>query len=384
MSPYFKTLRPVGNSIRLQQTQLDLSQFGKHEVRFYQSGTAALAAALLAVKSTQAQKTNKPEVLLPAYTCPDLISACMFAGVKPILVDFEELTCHMSLSDIAQKITADTVAIIAVRFLGIAERMKDLSTICHEHGLNLIEDSAQGFPVNSPDTYWKGDLTIISFGRGKPVNLLGGGAVLTGKEFMKHLPPAQNEEKPSHFISNIKYCQKVRIYNLLINPAMYNIVTRIPGLSLGETIYKELSAIKALPYPIINYIAANIHHYQSLANCGNRWHKLIKSVSSTKFIDLPGASGHDFDMPLLRYPLLIRSEQHHTDIYGALKQFGVSVMYKDPLYNIKGIPQIVQSQGADLTADKTFAKALITLPTHSAMTENTQEEILNKICGMIN
>lgn len=382
MNTFLKTLRPVGNPIRLQRTSIDLSQFGRREVRFYQSGTAALAAALLSIKSIQAHKTNTPEVLLPAYACPDLISACVFAGVKPILVDLENHTCQMSLENTTLKVTADTVAIIAVRFLGIPERIKDLRNICHQHSLYLIEDSAQGFPVNSPDTYWEGDFTILSFGRGKPVNLLGGGAVLTGKEFIKHLP-FPKEEDHSGYLANIKYRQKLRLYNILIRPLVYNLVTRLPGLSIGDTRYKELSALNPIPCPLINYITSNINHYKSLANIGKRWHQLIASINTTKLIDLPKLTGHDFNQPLLRYPLLTATEQHRADLYKKLKRYGASIMYKESLHHIKGVPQIVLKQGSKLPVSEIFSKTLITLPTHAAVTDDTQKEILDIIRGII-
>ena len=85
----FYQLPPVGNRLCLNtindasvQPFLTLAAS-----RFYQSGTAALAAAISAAKLLK--NKNYPEVILPAYACPDLVSAAVFAGVKPVLVDLE-------------------------------------------------------------------------------------------------------------------------------------------------------------------------------------------------------------------------------------------------------------------------------------------------------
>ena len=81
MNPKIQTMRPVGCPISLRIQQLDYTHFGKFHVLFYQSGTSALAAALIAAKYAKSDSCTKHEVLLPAYACPDLISACQYAGL---------------------------------------------------------------------------------------------------------------------------------------------------------------------------------------------------------------------------------------------------------------------------------------------------------------
>ncbi|RKZ65668.1 MAG: hypothetical protein DRQ44_07780, partial [Gammaproteobacteria bacterium] len=89
----FYQLPPVGSPIVLDSSKAlaDVAVFSSYQTQFYASGTAALAAALVAVlaKSQKSFKSGQAEILLPAYGCPDLISAAVFAGVKPVLVDLE-------------------------------------------------------------------------------------------------------------------------------------------------------------------------------------------------------------------------------------------------------------------------------------------------------
>lgn len=88
----FYQLPPVGHPVRLSDGHYDDSLlqavFSPYSPRFFDSGTAALAASILVSISKKA--TPEPEVILPAYGCPDLISAVVYAGAKPVLVDLEE------------------------------------------------------------------------------------------------------------------------------------------------------------------------------------------------------------------------------------------------------------------------------------------------------
>ena len=176
----FYQLPPVGNPVRLSDGRNDESLlqevFSPYTPGFFDSGTSALAASILAAVNVKG--ASKPEVILPAYGCPDLISAVVFAGAKPVLVDLEAERPWMDLEQVSAHITGHTVAVIAASLCGIPERLGALRQITEQAELLLIEDSAQLFPGSIDEANWQGDLVVISFGRGKPVSLLGGGAVL--------------------------------------------------------------------------------------------------------------------------------------------------------------------------------------------------------------
>ncbi|MEJ2452246.1 MAG: DegT/DnrJ/EryC1/StrS family aminotransferase, partial [Gammaproteobacteria bacterium] len=269
MKIHLSSLRPVGNAILSRKAPLDHAHFANLDIQFYQSGTAALAAGLIATRSLHKNVTNTPEVILPAYACPDLISACIFAGVTPVLVDFEPDSCWMSLAQVENVVTQNTIGIIAVRFLGIAERMEQLQNICDRHGLSLIEDSAQGFPASHPESYWQGDLAILSFGRGKPVNLLGGGAILIRNSLLKkHIPGLKPGAETSQ-TGKLKYWSKIHAFNLLIRPLIYGIATQLPGLHIGETAYKTLAGLNTIQAQTLAYMNANITQYQQQSQIAN-------------------------------------------------------------------------------------------------------------------
>lgn len=379
---YLYKLRPVGNPITLKKEPLDRTQFGNFHVEFYQSGTAALAAAIIAIKKLKSKSHRTPEVILPAYACPDLISAALYAGVKPVLVDLEQNTCWMDLSLVKQRITENTIAVIAVKFLGISERMSKLREICDEYALSLIEDSAQGFPISNPDSYWQGDLNILSFGRGKPINLLGGGAVLT-----------RNEEIQDYLINpteifntlsgTAKYLSKTLLYNALIKPVFYGLALKLPGMNIGETTYKELSHISAMPRDIKDLLNTNISAYKTYLNKSVDIQSLIRILNSSKLSDLVMTSHHDLEYPLLRYPLLIANKQLRDELHAALMPLGASVMYKKPLIHIKNLPTSFKDENTRYSNAENFADRLITFPTHSGISTEILEQIRARITAIL-
>ncbi|MCI0506652.1 MAG: DegT/DnrJ/EryC1/StrS family aminotransferase [Gammaproteobacteria bacterium] len=378
-----KILRPVGNPIHLQKAQVDFTQFHPFQVDFYHSGTAALAAAIIACKKLKSEVDSNAEVILPAYGCPDLISAILYAGARPVLVDLDPNTTWMSLNAISHAITERTVAIVAVRFLGISERMQQLRDICSIHKLTLIEDSAQGFPVTGPATYWHGDFNILSFGRGKPVNLLSGGAVLcTNPELQTLLPkplPSENSLK-----ARSRYLIKAAIYNTVINPWIYGLVTNLPGLNIGETIYKPLSELKGMPDFVAERLNANIRSYLAARDISSLIYNKLRDSKMTGIIDLASASNHDFSNPLLRYPLLVKNKYLRDKLYRSLLSQGASIMYKQPVYKISGIPtNIFHNSTKDCQNAQALADQLITLPTHQDVSVRGISHMLARVAAEI-
>src|SRR5262245_23054839 len=90
--PMFWKLTPVRRPVPLALAAADPAPLarlsGPLSLGLYGSGTEALAAALCeARRLARTPPGVRPEAVLPAYGCPDLVSACVFAGVHPRLVD---------------------------------------------------------------------------------------------------------------------------------------------------------------------------------------------------------------------------------------------------------------------------------------------------------
>ena len=368
----FYQLPPVGNAIRLSndaQSPASLNRyFSPYQARYYASGTAALAAAISV--ALQLKHTDNPEVILPAYGCPDLVSAALFAGVKPVLVDLKPDRPWMSLDALSSSISARTVAIIAVSLFGISERIAELRPIAEQAGVVLIEDSAQAFPHGHETDFWQAELVVLSFGRGKPVSMLGGGAVLYRGSGLAGYLPTGAEPGAGIRSRQLRDRLKTQLYNLMISPWLYWLPQNVPFLHLGETRYHPLADIEAIDSARLGTLAANIAAYQQ--------HDLVVqdtlaamlegccSVSS-KLKDLPRLCSLSPQRRLLRYPLLVDATVRDT-LYRKLLNAGLgpSVMYPATLPAIPGLQKLLAGQGPFPVAEM-FAANILTLPTHGGV-----------------
>lgn len=384
-----KRLPPAGNPVLAQSSTNPEacfeSVFGHHAVFMYGSGTMALAAALIAAK--EAIGVSKPEVLIPAYACPDLVSAAIYAGVRPVLVDLELNRPWMDLKQLRARITSNTIAVIAVHFLGLSERLGQIRNLLAGTDILLIEDSAQLFPRAPGAKVWQGDLVILSFGRGKPVSLLGGGALICRKRsLVPHLPlaidAALHAEKSG---SSIKFAIKARLYNQLLAPYWYGILSSLPFLNLGETCYIPLNHISSPGARKSALLATNITAYQKWDGEGQRLiSSLLEELASDRITDISREIANDPTLPLLRYPLLIKTAELRDLLLKklSLAGLGASRMYPTPLPEIPGLTAYFQDQNGFQNA-KAFSEKLLTLPCHSGVTAKVAGQIRKVIAEWI-
>ncbi len=373
-----RTLRPVGNRVKYSPHPFDDGALKPYQFIGFESGTAALAFALVMVKSSRAGISN-PEVLLPAYTCPDLISACLFANIKPVLVDFEADTPWMDIEQLKQKINSSTIAIIAINFLGIPERMPLLSSLKEKHDFEIIEDSAQGFPRNSPGNYWSADLVITSFGRGKPLNLLSGGALLIRNNKYQSLLLENSviDDTEKTLFDGALYRLKITLFNILSRPTFYYFLSRVSFLKIGKTIFKPLTSIKTLSKTILEQFSSNYSRYQLRQQPIERYKSLFNSFKSDEIINLAQVCCLDNDQPLLRLPILIKNKQLAITLFEELTKsdLGVSQMYEKTLPQIQGVDKSLFADDEIFPNAEKFSQQLITLPTHEDVTDRNLKKI---------
>ena len=365
----FYQLPPVGNSVRLTDSRNGESVLQEiispYTSRFFDSGTAALAASILAAISIKG--VSEPEVILPAYSCPDLVSAVAYAGAKPVLVDLEVDRPWMDLQQVSAHVTTNTVAIIAASLCGIPERLAALRQITQQSAVLLIEDSAQLFPGSIAEADWQGDMVVISFGRGKPVSLLGGGAVLFHDGALGSLLP-DAPALTAAMGQRLVYRLKVLLYNLLITPRCYWALQWFPFLHIGETHYQTLESIGHLDPVRRNILGANIINYLQL-HPGRQvaLSGMLASLADDTIVNLPVACQMPAQQRLLRYPLLIDAAERNR-VYSRLSEagLGVSIMYPAILPTISGLETLLAGQGPFPAAEQ-FAARLLTLPTHAGV-----------------
>lgn len=379
----FSELRPVGNRITLAASPLDRKLFFPYSFIGCGSGTEALALSLQAIRDAKPQ-IEYPEVLIPAYTCPDIISACLYANVKPILVDFETNQPWMDLKDLSLKLSDSCIAIVAINFLGIPERIEKIRSCFNSGRVTIIEDSAQGLPKESPEKYWSGDIIITSFGRGKPLNLIGGGGIFynsskISKELLDHLNTITESLVPDapNMISKVIYTIKVGLFNLISFPFFYYLLSKLPYLNLGATIFHPLDTVEMLPKYIEEQLNRNYRKYANRASLRSKFDDVFHKLNSSTFISLPIQTKLPQNFPLLRYPILILNKEIRVALYNELQEkgLGASTMYQKTLPNITGVKNSMIGQIICYPNAENLALSLVTLPMHEDIDDISFEKI---------
>ena len=375
----FYHLPPAGNPVCLSaNADAALPSFlsGQH-ARFYNSGTAALAAAIEASKAAGegAEAISAAEVILPAYACPDLVSAVVYAGARPVLVDLERDRPWLNLSELAGAISDNTIAIVAVNLFGISERWHQLRQLADQNDIVLIEDSAQYFPGGDEQPDWQGDLVVFSFGRGKPASLLGGGAVLSRDAELSGQLPAP-ESAPASMSERWSFSLKARLYNAMIVPRLYWLPQALPFLHLGETRYHTLHDIETMDQVRSELLAVNIVNYQGDIDASHRCEAISSMLASQPTVtNLPRICETPVNRRLLRYPVLLEAVSRDR-AYQRLKQagLGASIMYPTSLPKITGLSHLLDA-GQRFPNAESFAAQLLTLPTHAQVSEKNIDEM---------
>lgn len=168
----------VGTKRNLDQLRTHLAQryqVGEERIAFFHTGRTALATAI------KATVPKNSKIAITSLTCYAVVEAVKAANCVPIFVDVNPKTLHFSASELktALKKYPDIKAIIVQNNLGIPVDITAIKRVAA--GRVIIEDLAHCAGVTYPsgqEVGTVGDATILSFGKGKSIDTISGGAVI--------------------------------------------------------------------------------------------------------------------------------------------------------------------------------------------------------------
>jgi perosamine synthetase len=149
------------------------------------NGSAALDLAVAALGIGPGD-----EVILPTFTIISCAAAVTRAGATPVVVDCDPPTWNMDPTQIEDRITPRTRAIMVVHIYGLPVHMDPVMDIAQRHGLKIIEDGAEQIGQVYRSTKSRaprligsfGDIATFSFYPNKHVTTGEGGMVLTSDD----------------------------------------------------------------------------------------------------------------------------------------------------------------------------------------------------------
>lgn len=170
------------NIFKVQQFENEFASFVNVKYALaVSSGTAALRTAL-----ASCGLKNGDEVITQSFTFVATVEAIVESGLKPICIEIDEYL-NLNAEKLREAITPRTKAVIVVHMLGISANMDAIKSICDEHNLILIEDTAWGLGGKYKEKFLGtiGDIGCFSFDYAKAITT-GEGGMLVFKDSNKY------------------------------------------------------------------------------------------------------------------------------------------------------------------------------------------------------
>lgn len=338
------------------------------------SGKTALE---LAIRAAAALNGSPALIALPAFGCFDLATALVGAGARATLYDLDPDTLAPDLDSLVAAIRRGASAVVITPLYGVPLDWERLEVVAAAHGALLIEDAAQGHGAtwNGRPLGSLGRLSILSFGRGKGWTGGGGGALLWRRLAM---PDAVlRQVGPAGVTAGTRAWVAAAAQALLARPAIYGVPAAIPWLGLGETRYYVPSHATSAPAITASLVLAT--RDASLSEAAERRRRgdwllaRLPDGLTTPAIPAGGTAGW------LRLPLRI------ADAAGTvmrLRRLGVASSYPTTLAALPQLqPLLVPGTPAEWPGAGTLVRELITLPTHSRLTDAELELLARSLAG---
>lgn len=327
------------------------------------SGTAAYFLILKALQ----RLSGKREVVLPAYTAPSLILPIKKAGLIPRLCDIDLKSFNMDLTALPRVVSDDTLAITIVHMFGLPQWFGSSRGTRLYKDVFLIEDlaSAQGSVLYGRTTGSFGDVSFVSFNRGKNFTTLSGGAIATDREDIYRFVMDEGKRylhEPS-LTARAGIVLKTIALSLAVRPWFYTIFRGF----ISQFKYQGLH---------LDFIVHAYTRFQ--AGVGNAAFKKARFIFERRFQNglylhraLSGVAGitvpaiPDGSIPALnQFPLLIDDPRMRDCVFNALVKGGIeaTLLYPQPIHEVYDL-------GYDLRSDPFpnatyLSKRLILIPVH--------------------
>ncbi|MFH1701756.1 MAG: aminotransferase class V-fold PLP-dependent enzyme [Candidatus Zixiibacteriota bacterium] len=337
------------------------------------SGRAALFLLLASLKKIY---PDRNEIIIPDYTCWSVPSAIIKAGLKVKPIDIELNTLSIDPEILSDSINEKTCAVIVTHLLGLPGYIERVEEICKNNGVILIDDAAQalGAKVKSGKVGSFGDASVLSFGRGKCITTLHGGAtIVRNKELLREFK-LQFSNLSVESYSNVSDRLQLKAYKKLFNRRYYWIPDGIPFLKIGETIYDPDFPICKMPESRARRGQIMIERLEQInkdrIKIANKYMVALSSISGVDSPDIPAGAEPCY----LRMPILIYDNVKRDKILKKGHAIGISGLYPGTVSSIPALSSDMTNNSDCPNAAK-VANALITLPTHFGVTDEDIDKI---------
>lgn len=353
-------------------------RFPASEVLLTDSGTTALALALAG-----ADGPEEGAAVLPAYGCYDLATAADAAGVEVALYDVEPETLAPDAGSLRTALEGGAAALVSAPLYGVPVETAPLARAAAGARARLIEDAAQGAgaalrgrPLGS-----EGDLTVLSFGRGKGLTGGGGGALLG---FSAEARRVVESARSSLGRGGRGWGALARTAAQWAagRPSVYGIPSSLPFLDLGETVYREPSPPAGMPAACAGVLTGTMELQAAEADRRRR-HAARLRRAVDRSADLRAVAPPEESRPgWLRFPVVAGTDAARSRLAGRrARRLGIMPGYPKPLSRLPGFRERCRNAGGRFPGAERLASALFTLPTHGLLGGEDLDRIVDLLAA---
>jgi len=338
------------------------SAYAPAALRLTDSGTTALALAI----RLAARGATRPVVALPAYACYDLATAADAVDARVVLYDLDPRTLGPDWPSFDAALAAAPSSIVMVHLYGIPVDMGEVSRRAAAAGVTVIEDAAQavGARLDAATAGTLSPLAVLSFGRGKGRTGGRGGALLAHDaalaQDVEQAPLGGRGWAPGEYV-------RLKAQWLLARPAVYGLLTRLPLLGLGQTVYRQARPMQEMSAVAAAALAAT-WALESEETGIRRRHAamLLDRVAghpAFRAIEPPAAALPGY----LRLPLLACEDLRAPFTRADAARLGIMPGYPLALADLAGFESRIVNRFGGFPGARRLAAGLGTLPTHSRL-----------------
>jgi len=361
-----------------------------HAVSF-NSGRSAFLSILESLDLTKGD-----QVLLQAFTCNAAANPIIWAGFSPVYVDCKEDDFNIDPLSLKEKIESlqnqgkNPKAVVVQHTFGQPAEMEEISKICKENNLFLIEDCAHslGAEYSGKKVGAFGDAAFFSFSRDKAISsVYGGMAVTNSNKFAKKIRELQKQFSQPSFFWIFQQLLHPILMNYLVLPTyrvfgkyllVFFQITKILSKAVH---WKEKQGKKPdyFPKKLSNALAVLAsHQFRKL----DQFNKHRQKIARFYYGNLKDSR---FDLPksfLNRRNIFLRFTIKHSRAHKIIKKAWhnnllIGDWYTSPIapYDTK-LRDVKYDLGSCPTAEK-LAKETFNLPTHINISKKEAKKIID-------
>lgn len=342
------------------------ADYQNQQVFLYNSAKTALYVLFKAIKDLG---YSKP-IAVSAFTCPDVISSILKAGMSIKLLDVEPNDVRIRVT---QEKVKDCCAVVLSNLYGLVDIIEDVGDLI------IIDDRCQSALSYNQGTQEElnNRISIYSFGRGKAYSGAGGGMLCVPKrinDLHEKIINIHSKLNRTSFVDLVSHIVLSILLWLFQKPKLYSLISSLSFLNLGKTeVIEDFSLKVASPLYTKIFYAYKKNAVDNLINLAQNAKnydqyfisKKVKSFSPTKKTD---------SEVLIRYPIIFSDHLERNSFYKNNKDFGVSLSYNTTLLDLFPSETLVNSRELFPNAID-LSKKLLTL----SLVPNFTEEELNSL-----